>query len=178
VRVLRAMAPHEPGFPLIAATFVRDDRDISPLLTRAAAASDLPALRDVYRRSSLSNDDDRALLLARPELLDFAEAALREGRTRVAVDDGRVVGFASTGVRGDAVELEDLFVDPDRKREGAGRALVEDVVAMARRAGRWCVEVDANRHALAFYTTVGFVGLGDVSLEFGTAIRMRLDIRG
>jgi GNAT superfamily N-acetyltransferase len=155
---------------------VRDDLGIPPLLTRAAAASDLPALRDVYRRSSLSNDDDRALLLARPELLDFADAAVREGRTRVAVDDGRVVGFASTVVRGEAVELEDLFVDPDRRREGIGRALVVDVVAVARGVGRGRVEVDANRHALAFYEQVGFVGLGEVSLEFGTAIRMRLDI--
>ena len=41
----------------------RDDRDISPLLIRAGGAPDLPALRDVYRRASLSNDDDRALLL-------------------------------------------------------------------------------------------------------------------
>lgn len=154
---------------------MRDDRDISPLLIRAAAASDLPALRDLFRRSSLSNDDDRALLLARPELLDFADAAVLEGRTRVAVDDGRVVGFASTVIRSDAIELEDLFVDPDRMREGIGRALVADVAATARGLGRGRVEVDANGHALAFYTAVGFVGLGEVSLEFGTAIRMRLD---
>ena len=48
--------------------------------------------------------------------------------------------------------------------------------AWHRAAGCRRVEVDANRHALAFYTSVGFVGLGEVSLEFGTAIRMRLDV--
>lgn len=169
------MAPHRPGLSLTGASLVRDDRDIPSPVIRAAAASDLPALRDVYRRSSLSNDDDRALLLARPQLLDFADVAVLEGRTRVAVDGGRVVGFASTVVRGDAVELEDLFVDPDRMREGIGRALVADAVAAARRAGHARIEVDANRHALAFYTSVGFVGVREVALEHGAAIRMRLD---
>jgi GNAT superfamily N-acetyltransferase len=160
-----------------AVTHPGDDRGIAPLLIRHATASDLPALREVFRRSSLSNEADRALLAAKPELLDLADTAVREGRTRVAVIDDQVVGFASTAT-GDAVELEDLFVDPDRMREGIGRALVEDVVAAARRANRTCVEVDANRHALAFYENVGFARLGEVTIEHGTAVRMRLDARG
>ena len=46
---------------------------------------------------------------------------------------------------------------------------------LARRAAPR-VEVDANRHALAFYLEVGFVGTEPVVLEHGTAIRMGLDL--
>ena len=69
------------------------------------------------------------------------------GRTRLAELGGRVVGFATTVLGDAAAELEDLFVDPDQRRAGIGRALVEDVAEAARQAGCSRVEVDANRHA-------------------------------
>jgi hypothetical protein len=40
-------------------------------LIREAVPADTAVLRDVYRRSSLSNDGDRASLLANPEVLEF-----------------------------------------------------------------------------------------------------------
>ena len=64
---------------------------------RAACASDLPALRDVFRRSSLSNEGDRDLLLARPEVLELADEGITEGRTQVAVGaDDEILGFITT----------------------------------------------------------------------------------
>jgi N-acetylglutamate synthase-like GNAT family acetyltransferase len=143
---------------------------------RDATLDDLPALRDVFRRASLSNEEDRPLLAAHPEFLILSDLAIREGRMRAAVLDGVVVGLASTIVGPDSVELEDLFVDPDRMRQGVGRALIDDVRATARAAGRTRVEVDGNHHALDFYTEVGFVEVGEVELEHGTAIRMHLDV--
>ena len=139
-------------------------------------AADLPGLRDVFRRASLSNEGDRAFLHARPELLDLSDEHVLAGRTRLAELGGRVVGFATTVLGDAAAELEDLFVDPDQRREGIGRAPVEDVADAARPAGCSRVEVDANRHALAFYLEVGFVGTEPVALEHGTAIRMGLDL--
>jgi GNAT superfamily N-acetyltransferase len=149
---------------------------MSPVL-RNAVLTDLPALREVFRRSSLSNESDRPLLSAHPELLELSETAVREERTRVALVGDRIVGFASTIVGEDAVEVEDLFVDPDWMRQGIGRALVEDVLTTARTAGLSRVEVDANRHALGFYTQVGFTSLGEVPVAYGTAIRMGLNTR-
>jgi hypothetical protein len=58
---------------------------VSILRIRAACASDLPALRDLFRRSSLSNKRDRAVLLARPEVLKLADEGITDGRTQVAV---------------------------------------------------------------------------------------------
>ncbi|WP_375140488.1 GNAT family N-acetyltransferase [Cohnella herbarum] len=42
--------------------------------------------------------------------------------TRVAVVEGRVVGFGSARPVDDFLELEDLFTDPDWMRQGAANA--------------------------------------------------------
>src|SRR5580704_5645333 len=62
---------------------------------RDAVAGDLAVLRHVFRRSSLSNDEDRALLLSHPEVLELSDLAVTEARTRAAVCDDVIVGFAS-----------------------------------------------------------------------------------
>lgn len=143
------------------------------LSIRPASGDDLDALRDVYRRSSLSNEGDGDLFALHPELLVWSDLPLREGRTRVAVVEGRVVGFASLSGRAAPADVEDLFVDPEWTRRGIGRALVEDTAAVARAAGSDAIEVDANPHALSFYAAVGFVAVGAADVPYGTGVRMR-----
>ena len=140
-------------------------------LIRAAAPEDAAALRDLFRRSSLSNEGDRSSLLAHPEALELPWLEAGEGLTRVAVLDGRIVGFATLLADG---ELEDLFVDPDWMRRGIGRALVLDSVAAARAQGLKRIEVTANGQALPFYESVGFVLDGSVETAFGRGSRMHL----
>ena len=140
---------------------------------RPAVAADVASLRAVYRRASLANEGDRDLFSAHPELLDWSDLAVAEGRTRVAVADGRVAGFATMLLTPAAAELEDLFVDPDWMRRGIGRALVEDVATLARAAGWRFIEVDANPHALSFYNSAGFVAVGEAVLQYGSGLRMR-----
>jgi GNAT superfamily N-acetyltransferase len=157
-----------------------NDRGETELTIRTAVAADLPALRYVFRAASLSNAGDAPALLARPEYLMFAGDEIAAGRTRVAVtgpdEDGRVVGFA-TWVDGDSgPELEDLFVDPDWRRRGVARCLVRDVVMTVRAAGHQHMWVTGNEHALDFYLAVGFVETGRVATEFGTGLRMYLDL--
>jgi len=149
---------------------------VTRVLIRDAALGDMAALSDVFRRSSLSNDGDRANLLAHPEVLDLPDRAVREGRTRAAVAVGEIVGFASWLGAGDAIEIDDLFVDPGWMRQGIGRALVLDLIAIARGRGTARVEVTANQHALAFYEKVGLVVYREDATRFGPAPRMRLDV--
>lgn len=151
---------------------------MSDVQVRTAVAADLPALRRVFRRSSLSNDGDRELMLAHPELVGPSDAAVAEGRTRVAVAaDGTIQGFATwCRLEQRALDLEDLFVDPDRMRTGVGRRLVADIVALAAREGIDRLEVTANSHADAFYRSVGFVHAGVTETEFGPAVRMELRV--
>ena len=146
---------------------------------RLATSGDLPALKDLFRRSSLSNEGDRQNLLAHPDALEFSGRAVEEGRVRVAVIDDRIVGFATvlvTGQIGEIGELDDLFVDPDWMRRGSATALVLDALARAREQEVTRIEVTANGHALAFYMSVGFISDGVAETEFGPGYRMHIDV--
>jgi GNAT superfamily N-acetyltransferase len=149
-------------------------------MIRTAVTADLPELQRVYRAASLSNEGDAPLLLARPEYLVFSGDGVSEGRTRVEVEDadGGVLGFATvaTDQRGD-LHLDDLFVDPDRRRRGTARRLVLDAMTRAREDGHDELFVIANPHAAAFYDAAGFVDVGPADTELGTGRRMRLVIR-
>jgi GNAT superfamily N-acetyltransferase len=150
---------------------------VPPFLVRDATLDDLAAVRDVYRRSSLNNANDRANLRAHPELLTWSSDAISTGLTRVVSDvSGAVVGFATLKECAAGLELEDLFVDPDRMRSGIGTLLIADAVEQARRAGRGWIEVTANSHATAFYAAVGFKPVGVEETPFGTALRLRLAV--
>ena len=81
---------------------------------------------------------------------------------RVAVVAGQVAGFAihhwheSTWVAGADVYLEDLFVGPAQRGHGVGRALINDLRAIARTKGwhRVYWHTDQNNHrARALYDT-------------------------
>ena len=118
------------------------------------------------------------MLLAHPDVLVWSGEAIPRGRVRVAVEDGAAVGFATTVPVDGGLELDDLFVEPDRMRRGVGRRLVEDVLDTARAEGVEHVWVTANPHAMAFYTAVGFVPDGTAPTRFGPASRLRLDAQG
>ena len=144
---------------------------------RDAVLADMDALTDVYRRSSLSNEGDRALIAAHPEFLVFSDVSVRAQRTRVAVDgDGHVLGFATTLVTGDVDELEDLFVDPDWMRRGIASDLIADLARRARDRGAARIEVTANEHASAFYQHVGFLQDGEAQTQGGPQPRMHLEL--
>jgi ribosomal protein S18 acetylase RimI-like enzyme len=144
---------------------------------RTAVVADLPRLRQVYRRSSLSNEGDRVNLLAHGDLLEFSGEGLGGERTRVALDaHGSIMGFSTFVVVGDTMEIEDLFVDPPWMRQGVGRALVVDLVAIARARSFTQLEVTANPHAMAFYQSLGFVAGRDVETRFYSAPRMHLTV--
>ncbi len=81
---------------------------------------------------------------------------------RLAWVQGAVVGFAlyqhhpSSWVLGDDCYLEDLFVMPDLRGQGIGRALIEDLKSLARSRGwhriYWLTEQD-NAAARRLYDT-------------------------
>ena len=88
----------------------------------------------------------------------------------VAEYDGRAVGFAlyfynySTFLTKPGIYLEDLFVLPDYRRQGIGKAIFKYLAELAveRDCGRleWSV-LDWNEPAIAFYRQIGAEILAD-----------------
>ncbi len=76
---------------------------------------------------------------------------------------GEVAGFAlylhhpSSWVPGDDCYLEDLYVADDRRGQGLGRALIEDLMALAKRQGwqriYWMTDQD-NARARRLYDSI------------------------
>ncbi|MBO0824698.1 MAG: GNAT family N-acetyltransferase [Actinobacteria bacterium] len=142
------------------------------LAIRDAEPADMAVLREVFQRASLSNEGDRASLLAHPEALELSDAGVTDGRTRVAEADGRIIGFATWLSTGEVTEIEDMFVDPEFMRRGVGRALVVDQITLAERRGVRRVEVTGNPHAREFYERVGFTCDHEVETPLGPGLRM------
>lgn len=161
------------------------------------------------RIADLLGDDERAVrqageLLVRcfahipsgwhtlEEGLEEVRGSLKPGRvSRVALDEnGDVLGWigAIPSYQGHVWELHPLVVSPDQQRQGIGRALVEDLEALARERGvdtifigtddedgrtnlsgvdlypdvlSWAARIeDVGGHPFAFYRKCGFVVVG------------------
>ncbi len=127
---------------------------------RAEEAADLTAV--AFRAKAHWGYDGEFLEACREELTvtgnDFTER-----RLRVADLHGRVAGFAVLDTSGPYAEVVDLWVDPPCMGAGVGRALWEDAVAAARRAGQRQLRVEADPHAAGFYAAMGARRIGDVA---------------
>ena len=81
-----------------------------------------------------------------------------------ADEDGGMIGFVlGRRVDRDLVEIDLVAVDPDRRREGIGRALLEELIAAEGEGGvtTFRLELAArNAAAAALYAAVGFVVVG------------------
>jgi GNAT superfamily N-acetyltransferase len=88
----------------------------------------------------------------------------------VAVHDGAVAGFAlwflnySTWVGRPGIYLEDLYVTPELRRHGYGRALLAELAGICADRGyrrlEWWV-LDWNSPAIGFYTALGAVAMDE-----------------
>jgi GNAT superfamily N-acetyltransferase len=139
-------------------------------MIRPAQAADIPAIHQMIRDlaayerrlhevSATENDLRAALLATQPSL--FAH---------VADDGGRAVGFAlwflsySTWAGRHGIYLEDLYVKPEQRGQGHGRALLAELASICVERGyqrlEWSV-LDWNSPALRFYESLGAVPIDE-----------------
>ena len=147
------------------------------MILRDARPAERQALEDLQRRASLMWEDDRPFLLANPEVIELPLGHIRQGRVRVAEEEGVPAGFAVLLLRADAALLEGLFVEPERWRRGIGRRLVTDAAARAKDAGLPLLGVVASANALAFYQRLGFAVCGEAQTQFGPAKRLFMSLK-
>ena len=137
---------------------------VSPATIRSAIATDIPALFDLIRAlaeyEQLSHQVTGSIEALRIHLFGDRPVAF----AIVAEIEGQIVGFAlffynySTFLTKPGIYLEDLFVLPEYRRQGIGKALLTHLAqrAVAEGCGRleWSV-LDWNAPAIAFYQRMG-----------------------
>jgi GNAT superfamily N-acetyltransferase len=150
----------------------------APSRIRDATMTEREALEALQRRSSDVWEQYRAALAAHPDAIELPQAFIERGWVRVAIDDvGAPVGFSVViPDRGEAHELDGLFVEPAHMKRGVGRALVADAAERALGQGAEHLDVTAGP-AEGFYEKVGFHRVGDAQTRFGPAVRMRRELR-
>ncbi len=86
-------------------------------------------------------------------------------RLCVAEWDGTVVGYAWAQNHGphlrtgeSIIRIHDVFVQPDKRRNGIGRALFSDVRDWAAEQGAHYLQWQASQDALPFYGALGLAG--------------------
>jgi len=145
------------------------------LVIRSAVVPEQKELEDLQMRASLTNAGDRDALLAHPDAIELPLTQIAAGSVFVAEWNGAIVGFAAVEPREDGEsELDALFVDPNMRRRGIARALIEHCaeVARARKSAALCVI--GNPHAKDFYAACGFKMIGTTETRFGTGLLMRM----
>jgi GNAT superfamily N-acetyltransferase len=92
--------------------------------------------------------------------LTLTASLIRPSYVRVAEIRERLVGVAQVNVKEELAELDKLFIEPTRLRSGAGKALFEWAVTIARDAGAVTMVIDADPNAAGFYRRMGAVDDG------------------
>lgn len=78
---------------------------------------------------------------------------------RVAIESGRVVGYAGLWLIVDEAHITTVAVDPEMRRKGIGRHVVVEILKLAQEAGMLCATLEVragNAAALALYEKLGF----------------------
>ena len=134
------------------------------LRIRPGELEDVPLIAELIRGLARYEKLEHEVVMTEEKLTEGLFGERRYAETLIAENDGEPVGFAlffhnfSTFLAQPGIYLEDLFVVPEQRGRGVGRALLERLarVAVDRGCGRleWAV-LDWNRDAITFYERLG-----------------------
>ena len=131
---------------------------------RPGELADVPLIAELIRGLARYEKLEQEVTMTEEKLTDTLFGERRYAETLIAEDDGEAVGFAlffhnfSTFLAQPGIYLEDLFVVPEHRGGGIGRALLERLARLAvnRGCGRleWAV-LNWNQDAIRFYERLG-----------------------
>ncbi len=147
------------------------DASVRELFVRDAAPADAEAIAEIGRVAVPDTYKDiirDASVMEAIVAQSYALAALRECIARCAQDEaahflvaeraGPIVGFLHYDCDGPVPELHRVYVDPARKRQGIGSALLRELHARLDPGASYVLMVvAANRPAVSFYERHSFV---------------------
>jgi GNAT superfamily N-acetyltransferase len=139
-------------------------------MIRPATPEDVPTIARLIRGLADYEQLGHAVVLDETHLADYLFGARKYAEVLLAEDEGRVVGFAlffhnfSTFLGRPGIYLEDLFIEPECRGKGHGRALLSALARMTveRGCGRleWAV-LNWNEPAIQFYKKLGAEPMND-----------------
>ncbi len=139
-------------------------------MIRAATPADVPTIARLIRALAEYERLAHAVVLREEDLREHLFGPRPYAEVFLAEDSGRVVGFAlffwnySTFRGQPGIYLEDLFVEPEWRGKGHGKALLEALARLVieRRGARleWSV-LNWNEPALGFYRSLGAVPMDE-----------------
>ncbi len=131
---------------------------------RFGELADVPVIAELIRALARYERLEHEVTMTEEKLTDALFGDRHYAETLIAEDDGKPLGFAlffhnfSTFLAQPGIYLEDLFVVPEARSRGIGRALLERLagIAVDRGCGRleWSV-LDWNKDAIGFYERLG-----------------------
>ncbi len=139
-------------------------------MIREATIDDVPAIAALIRALAEYERLGHEVVLDEAQLGAHLFGERRYAEVLIAEGDGEIVGFAlffhnfSTFLGQPGIYLEDLFVVPEHRGAGHGKALLAELarIAVERGCGRleWSV-LDWNEPSIAFYRSLGAVAMDD-----------------
>jgi GNAT superfamily N-acetyltransferase len=131
---------------------------------RTATEADLPVILSLIRELAEYEREPDAVVANEAGLREVLFGPKPSAEVLLALEAGEAVGFAvyffnfSTWLGRPGLYLEDLFVRPNLRGKGCGRALLERLARIAHERGcgrmEWAV-LDWNEPAIQFYKKLG-----------------------
>lgn len=131
---------------------------------RLARIDEAPGLSELCVRSKASWGYDEAFMALARVVLQVNPDQIAAGDVWVTAGaDGEVVGMVALGPgeRPDTLDLDKLFVEPQRIRSGVGRLLIGRAIAEARRRGARRLTILSDPYAAGFYERNGARLIGE-----------------
>jgi predicted N-acetyltransferase YhbS len=125
---------------------------------RLARIDEAPGLSELCVRSKASWGYDEAFMALARVVLQVNPEQIAAGDVWVATGaDGEVAGMVALGPseQPDTLDLDKLFVEPQRIRSGVGSALVAHAIDEARRRGTKRLTILSDPYAAGFYERNG-----------------------
>lgn len=144
---------------------------------RPACPEDATAIYDMIYELAMYEKAPEEVVTTPDEIRETLFSAGNKTEALICESEGKTIGYAvfftsySTWLGRNGIYMEDLYITPDHRGKGAGKALLKNIAqsAVKRNCGRleWSV-LDWNQSAIDFYLSIG-------ALPQSEWVRYRLD---